>query len=112
MKEDVNVINSRLQYVNELLRNNMLNLHRTQEGHDVKLQTVLTDVLHDILQPIATILFTRSNQAVTIEMICIPQNIIVNIDPMRLKQICFNLASNACQFVQMGFIRERAEIVP
>lgn len=108
IKSDINVIDSSLQFVNELLRN-MLDLHRTQNGHEIKLHLVPTDVLSDILEPVSTILFMRG-AAVEIQLDC-PKNLYIKTDRMRLKQICLNLSNNATKFVRKGYIRLRAEVV-
>jgi len=110
IKNDVNVIDGSLSFVNELLRN-LLDLHRTQAGHEIKLNLVPTDVMHDIFEPVATILYMRG-AAVKIETICNPNNLIIMADRMRLKQICLNLAANSSKFVHEGFIRLRAEVIP
>ncbi|CAB9512977.1 Sensory/regulatory protein RpfC [Seminavis robusta] len=110
IKADINVIDSSLQFVNELLRN-MLDLHRTQTGHTIKLHMLPTDIQNDIFEPISTILFMRG-AAVKIETVCHPPGLTIMADRMRLKQLCLNLAANASKFVQQGYIRLRAEVVP
>ena len=103
---DVNVIDSSLQFVSELLRN-MLDLSR---GQQVKMEYKQTDVLKDVFEPVASILFMRGAK-VDVQIECCPPNLIVNSDRMRLKQIILNLAGNSTKFVQQGFIRLRAEIL-
>jgi signal transduction histidine kinase len=105
---DVRVIDSSLQFVNELLRN-MLDLHRTSRGHGIKLHLVPTDVMKDILQPVASILYMRG-ASVEILTECHPPNLYILADRMRLKQILLNLAFNATKFVERGFIRLRAHL--
>jgi signal transduction histidine kinase len=105
---DVRVIDSSLQFVNELLRN-MLDLHRTSRGHGIKLHIVPTDVMKDILEPVASILYMRG-ASVEIITDCQPPNLYVLVDRMRLKQILLNLSFNATKFVERGFIRLRANV--
>jgi two-component system, sensor histidine kinase len=105
---DVRVIDSSLQFVNELLRN-MLDLHRTSKGHGIKLHVVPTDVLKDILEPVASILYMRG-ASVEIITECHPPNLYILADRMRLKQILLNLSFNATKFVERGFIRLRANV--
>jgi len=107
IKSDIHVIDSSLQFVNELLRN-MLDLHRSSDKV-MKLSMEPTDVLRDCLEPVASILFMRGAK-VDILVDC-PQNLIVNADRMRLKQILLNLAANSSKFVEQGYIRLRAEVV-
>lgn len=105
---DIRIVDSSLQFVNELLRN-MLDIHRTTNKH-MKLDMVPTDILRDVFEPVASILFMRGNSNVEISTVC-PANLIVLGDRMRLKQIILNLSSNSSKFVQRGFIRLRAEVV-
>lgn len=107
IKRDIHVVDSSLQFVNELLRN-MLDLHRSTDKK-MKLNMEPTDILRDILEPVSSILVMRGAK-VDVEMDC-PQNLIVNADRMRLKQILLNLANNATKFVEQGYIRLRAEVV-
>lgn len=107
IKSDIQVMDSSLQFVNELLRN-MLDLHRSSDKV-MKLHMEPTDVLQDVLEPVASILFMRGAK-VEILVDC-PQNLIIDADCIRLKQIILNLASNSSKFVEQGFIRLRAEVV-
>mmetsp|Transcript_13126 Transcript_13126/g.21759 ORF Transcript_13126/g.21759 Transcript_13126/m.21759 type:complete len:806 (+) Transcript_13126:126-2543(+) len=104
---DVQIVDSSLQFVNELLRN-MLDIHGTA-NKSVKLAYLPTDVLRDVFEPVASILFMRGNPKVKILTEC-PPNLIVMGDRMRLKQIILNLSSNSTKFVQEGYIRLRAEV--
>ena len=106
--KDINVMNASLQFINELLRN-MLDVHRTTDKQ-MKLDMGTTDVARDVLQPVASILFMRGAK-VDIKIDCRPNDLLVQSDRMRLKQIVLNLASNASKFVQVGFIRLRAAVV-
>jgi signal transduction histidine kinase/CheY-like chemotaxis protein len=107
INSDIHVVDSSLQFVNELLRN-MLDLHRSA-NKEMKLNMEPTDILQDVIEPVASILFMRGAK-VEILTDC-PQNLIVNADQMRLKQILLNLANNAVKFVEKGYIRLRAEVV-
>lgn len=108
VQSDVRVIDSSLQFVNDLLRN-MMDVHRTQTGHGIKLHRVPTDVMGDIFEPIATILFMRGAN-VDVQTVCNPEGLLIRTDRMRLKQILMNLASNATKFVTKGYIRLRAAV--
>ena len=106
VKSDIVVIESSLQFVNELLRN-MLDLHRSAHK-EMKLQLSPIDILRDVFEPVASILFMRG---ATVDVLTeCPQNLIVKGDRMRLKQICLNLAANSSKFVEQGYIRLRAEV--
>jgi hypothetical protein len=109
VKGDIRVIDTSLQFVNELLRN-MLDLHRTSKGHGIKLHLVPTDVAKDVLEPVASILYMRG-ASVKIITECNPPNLYVMTDRMRLKQILLNLSFNATKFVEKGYIRLRADVV-
>jgi signal transduction histidine kinase/CheY-like chemotaxis protein len=105
--DDIHVAEGSLQFINELLRN-MLDIHRATGNH-IKLDFSPTDVLRDVFEPVASILFMRGAK-VDIVTDC-PKNLIVLSDRMRLKQIILNLAANATKFVEQGFIRLRAEVI-
>jgi signal transduction histidine kinase/CheY-like chemotaxis protein len=105
--DDIHVAEGSLQFINELLRN-MLDIHRATDNH-IKLDFRPTDVLRDVFEPVASILFMRGAK-VDIITDC-TQNLIVQSDRMRLKQIVLNLAANATKFVEQGYIRLRAEVI-
>jgi len=104
---DIAVIDSSLQFVNELLRN-MLDLHRSVDK-ELKLKFTPTDIKSDVFEPVSSILFMRGAK-VDILTEC-PPNLIVKSDRLRLKQICSNLAFNSTKFVHQGYIKLRAEAV-
>ena len=104
--DDINIIDSSLQFINELLRN-MLDVHRSADNN-IKLSITHTDILRDVFEPVASILFMRGAK-VEIKTDC-PNNLIVMSDRMRLKQIVLNLAANATKFVEQGYIQLRAEV--
>jgi CheY-like chemotaxis protein len=107
LMDDIDVVYSSLQFINDLLRN-MLDIHRTTDS-EIKLALSQTDVLRDIFEPVASMLFMRGAK-VDIVTEC-PNNLIVLSDRMRLKQIILNLAANATKFVEKGYIRLRAEVI-
>lgn len=132
IKSDIDVIDSSLQFINELLRN-MLDLQRSSDKASMKINVTNTDIMKDIFEPVAAILFMRGAKVNVISE-C-PKNIIIQTDRMRLKQstwrkcvfiggsfwpflnlvlFCFavflNLAANATKFVESGYIKLRAEV--
>jgi signal transduction histidine kinase/CheY-like chemotaxis protein len=107
MLDDVCIIDASLQFINELLRN-MLDIHRAADKQ-MKLDLKPADVLRDVFEPVASILFMRGAK-VDIITEC-PDNLMVETDRMRLKQIVLNLAANSTKFVEQGYIRLRAEVV-
>ena len=104
---DLRIVDASLQFINELLRN-MLDLHRAAD-RQLKLTFSPVDVLRDVLDPVASILFMRGAN-VQIQTEC-PTNLMVLTDRMRLKQIILNLSANSTKFVEHGFIRLRADVV-
>jgi signal transduction histidine kinase/CheY-like chemotaxis protein len=107
IKSDIQVVDSSLQFVNELLRN-MLDMHRST-SKVMKLHMEPTDILRDCFEPIVSILFMRGAK-VDVLADC-PPNLLVETDRIRLMQIILNLAANSSKFVQQGYIRLRAEVV-
>jgi signal transduction histidine kinase len=57
VREDVGVIHSSLRFINELLRS-MLDLHRAVD-HRLKLHRAPTDICHDVLELVASMLYRR-----------------------------------------------------
>jgi signal transduction histidine kinase len=106
MMDDLRIIDASLQFINELLRN-MLDIHRASDKQ-MKLEIKPTDMLRDVFEPVASILFMRGAK-VDILTDC-PKNLIVETDRMRLKQIVLNLAANSTKFVNQGYIRLRAAV--
>jgi signal transduction histidine kinase len=95
VREDVSVIHSSLQYINDLLRN-MLDIHRVS-SHQMKVELSPTDLRKDVLDPVATLLYRRGDEFKVI-LEC-DAAIVVMTDRIRLKQIVLNLANNARKFV-------------
>ena len=86
--DDVQILDSSLQYINDLLRN-MLDIHRTA-SKKMKLDEGLTDVLQEIFEPVTAILCVKQNKAKII--VDCPENLVVVVDRLRVKQIRLNLA--------------------
>ena len=104
VREDVRIVESSLQFINDLLRS-MLDLHRARSNQLI-LEMVPTDIKQDILDPVASMLYHRDSMF-NVQVIC-PDNMIVSVDRLRLKQIVLNLARNSSKFVEKGFVRLRA----
>jgi signal transduction histidine kinase/CheY-like chemotaxis protein len=107
LKDDIDVVYTSLQFINDLLRN-MLDIHRATDSQ-IELALSPTDVMRDVIEPVASMLFMRGAN-VDIITDC-PNNLIILSDRMRLKQIILNLAANATKFVEQGYIRLRAEVL-
>ena len=107
VQEDVHIISSSLRFINDLLRS-MLDMQKAQ-SNQLQLNISPTDVLRDVLEPVATMLYRRGDDFV-VHVDC-PKNLVISTDRLRLKQIVLNLASNSRKFVQRGFINLRAAVV-
>lgn len=137
LKDDVDIIDNSLRFVNDLLRN-MLDMHRAATKQ-LKVTLEPTDLLHDVsdsirqtcvivvpllrlivlflfllntyqvLEPVAGMLHQRgSNIKVIVDC---PPNLYVMTDNLRLKQVILNLGRNSSKFISTGFIRLRAKVV-
>lgn len=107
VREDVSIITHSLHFINDLLRN-MLDMHRAL-SQQMKLTMSHVDLLGDVLQPVASMLYRRGdNFEVLVEC---PQPLVVMGDVIRLKQIIINLGRNSVKFVSQGFVRLRATVV-
>ena len=104
--EDVSVIRSSVSHINDLLRS-MLDVNKVA-CQQMVLNSTTTDLYRDILEPVRTMINRRSNRF-TVE-VSAPDDIILHIDKMRLKQVVLNLAGNAVKFVSVGFIRLKAQV--
>jgi len=107
IEEDVQIIDSSLQFVNDLLRN-MLDMHRAN-SNQIKIEFGPVDILRDILEPVASMLYQRGSDF-EVELDC-PEGLIAFTDKLRLKQTMLNLGRNSTKFVTTGFVRLRAEVV-
>ena len=105
VREDVHVVESSLQFVNDLLRS-MLDLHRAK-SRQLVIEYSPTDMKSDILEPVATMIYRR-DEGFEVELDC-PDDLVFLTDRLRLKQIILNLARNSTKFVEKGFVRLRAE---
>jgi two-component system sensor histidine kinase BarA len=75
----------------------------------MKITMAPTDILRDVLEPAASILYLRGNKG---ELIAegTPNNVVIS-DRLRLKQVVSNLTMNAKKFVEMGFIRLKCVVI-
>jgi len=105
--DDINIIQNSLNFINDLLRS-LLDMQKVKDKQ-VKLVNTPTDLMKDIFEPVRTIL-SRQETAYKVILDC-PQQLVVMVDRMRLKQILMNLAGNAKKFVEKGFIRLSAAVV-
>jgi two-component system, OmpR family, sensor histidine kinase KdpD len=103
-RDDVDVISNALNFVHDLLRN-MLDIHRFA-NKNLTLTLIPTDLLRDVLEPVVAMLRQRRSP-VAFQLEC-PENLHINTDHLRLKQIVLNLSRNSTKFVNEGFIRIRA----
>lgn len=108
VQEDIQICNGSLVFINHLLKS-MLDIHRAA-NNQLAISNTPTDILTDVLEPVAAILYLRKTK-IQVILECNPQTIVVNTDRLRLKQIMVNLAMNAAKFVNEGFIRMGARIV-
>jgi signal transduction histidine kinase/CheY-like chemotaxis protein len=107
VREDVDIIESSLSFMNDLLRS-MLDMHRAA-SKKIQVKFAPVDVRQDILQPVATMLYGRDmNFQVIIEC---PDELEVLTDRLRLKQVILNLGRNATKFVRKGFVKLGALVV-
>ena len=106
-REDVDIIDNALRFVNDLLRN-MLDMHRAA-NKQLKVNMTPTDILHDVLEPVQAMLPHRDSKF-EVQVDC-PEGLVAMTDRLRLKQVCLNLGRNSVKFIDKGFIRLKAEIV-
>ena len=107
VRDDIAIIESSLQVVNDLLRN-MLDFHRAA-SRELHLETTATEVQRDILEPVAAMLYRRyDNYQVIVDC---PKDLCIMTDRLRLKQIVLNLGRNSAKFVESGFVRLKAEVI-
>eukprot|EP00339_Tiarina_fusa_P009229 CAMPEP_0117013890 /NCGR_PEP_ID=MMETSP0472-20121206/11378_1 /TAXON_ID=693140 ORGANISM="Tiarina fusus, Strain LIS" /NCGR_SAMPLE_ID=MMETSP0472 /ASSEMBLY_ACC=CAM_ASM_000603 /LENGTH=840 /DNA_ID=CAMNT_0004717327 /DNA_START=144 /DNA_END=2667 /DNA_ORIENTATION=- len=105
VRDDVRIIENSLQFVNDLLRN-MLDFHRAASNKMI-LEPTPTDIKADILEPVSSMIYRRyESYEVLVEC---PDNLVVSVDRLRLKQIILNLARNSAKFVTKGYIRLKAQ---
>jgi Histidine kinase-, DNA gyrase B-, and HSP90-like ATPase len=87
----------------------MLDMHRAA-SQQLKIDRSVVDVLRDILEPVASMLYMRG-APFQVLVDCPHDRLIIETDPLRLKQIMLNLGRNAAKFVQTGFVRFRAAVL-
>ncbi|CAB9520292.1 sensor kinase/phosphatase LuxQ [Seminavis robusta] len=109
---DCHIIDSSLQFINDLLRN-MLDVQRAA-CHQLNIEKGPTDLKHDILEPIEAMLYMRG-RSVDVQLDCGSTddlNFMVETDRLRLKQVVLNLGRNAAKFVENGYVRFSVKVVP
>lgn len=109
VREDVEIIDNSLRFVNDLLRN-MLDMHRAS-NKQLKVHLTPTDIVHDVLEPVEAMLHQRTS-SFEVEIHCEPRDLVVITDRLRLKQIMLNLGRNSSKFVNKGFVRLLAGVNP
>jgi len=107
LREDANIISSSLRFINDLLRS-MLDVQRATRDQMVLEQDTI-DILHDIFQPAASMIYARDTNFV-VDVDC-PRGLVIKGDRLRLQQVILNLARNSAKFVVEGFVRLRAEVI-
>lgn len=107
IEDDIDVIQSSLTHVNDLLRS-ILDMHKAASDQ-LKIDLAPTEILKDVFEPVKAIVY-RPNDDYDIQIDC-PADLVVLSDRLRLKQIVLNLAVNSKKFIQKGFIRMRATVV-
>ena len=119
VQDDINIIDSSLHFINDLLRN-MLDIQRAG-SNQISIEKKPTNIMDDIFKPVVAMLHLRDSPFEMILEIDDAINkyednndnqLIVMTDSMRLKQVMLNLVRNATKFVDKGFIRCSAHINP
>ena len=87
--DDVIIIDASLHFANDLLRN-MLDMHRAATNQ-LNVDFTPVDILHDVLEPVANMLYTRDADYEVL-IACPEDGLIVMSDRLRLKQMVLNLA--------------------
>lgn len=103
----MSVIDLSLRFMNDLLRS-MLDLHRTSHSRLSPREIKTIDILEDVLEPIASMIYTRDEDFEVI--VDCPSHLLVDTDRLRLNQIIMNLARNSARFVKEGFIRLKGDV--
>ena len=83
VREDVAVVDRSLRFINDLLRS-MLDVHRCSSNR-LELNTKPTDILRDVLEPSAAMLYLRGDD-IEVQIDC-PEDLVVMADRLRLKQV-------------------------
>jgi hypothetical protein len=82
-REDVDIIDNALRFVNDLLRN-MLDMHRAA-NKQLKVNMTPTDILHDVLESVQAML-PRRDAKFEVQVEC-PVGLVAMTDRLRLKQV-------------------------
>eukprot|EP00980_Cylindrotheca_fusiformis_P016226 scaffold4825_cov132-Cylindrotheca_fusiformis.AAC.3 len=106
VEEDVGIIDSSLRFMNDLLRS-MLDFHRAKSGK-IKIVKEPMDVSRDLLQAVAAMLYA-SDSDIKIVTDC-PEGLIIETDPLRMKQIVLNLGRSSTKVVTKGYIKLSAKV--
>lgn len=107
VREDVNIIDSSLTFMNDLLRS-MLDMHKAASKR-IDVNMAPADLQQDILDPVAAMLYQRDS-SFEVRVEC-PENLIIATDRLRMKQCVLNLGRNSTKFVEKGFINLVASVV-
>jgi len=117
--DDINIIDSSLHFINDLLRN-MLDMQRAG-SNQIRIERKPTDIMNDVFKPVGAMIHLRDVPFKVI-LECYSgiqsgvaeedEQLFVMTDPMRLKQVLLNLTRNATKFVEKGFIRCTAHVNP
>lgn len=105
LKEDIDTIGSSLRFVLDFLQT-MLDMYRGRSIKQVK--AVRTNLLHDVFEPVVSMLSLRQS-SVELRLEC-PEDLNIISDSLRLKDILLNLGRNATKFVSSGFVLFQVEI--
>jgi len=117
VQQDVDIIDSSLHFINDLLRN-MLDMQRAG-SNQIYIERKPTDIMNDIFRPVEAMMHLRDAPfTVTMEVDSglksgddgDDEQLVVMTDSMRLKQVLLNLTRNATKFVEKGFIRCSANV--
>jgi len=117
VQDDIQIIDSSLHFINDLLRN-MLDIQRAG-SNQINIERKPTNIMDDIFKPVQAMLHLRDAPFNIIMEVDSGMNdgdgeegnqLVVMTDSMRLKQVMLNLVRNATKFVEKGFIRCSANV--
>lgn len=106
VQEDLRVVSSSLQFINDLLRN-ILDSHKAMKGQ-LQIEMKTSCLRKDVFEPVAAMIYKRDYQF-DVQIDC-AESLILRTDPIRLKQVVLNLANNSCKFVRHGYVRIGASV--
>lgn len=119
VQDDIQIIDSSLHFINDLLRN-MLDIQRAG-SNQINVERKPTNIMDDIFKPVQAMLHLRDAPFKIILEVDSglhsgdgedDNQLVVMTDSMRLKQVLLNLVRNATKFVEKGFIRCSANVNP